>query len=344
LKQSLKQYNTFGVESKTSNLFMINQISDIHSIIKQEFLNTDNFLLLGAGSNLLLLDDAPESVIAMRIQGVDYKPQANGVVIATIAAGVNWHHLVKDSLSKGFYGLENLALIPGLVGAAPIQNIGAYGVELCERFISLTAINLQNGTERIFYKDECQFAYRDSFFKHDDGQNYLVTSVQLSLSSKPVVNIDYKALSDAFIDSKTITAEMVFNEVCKLRNSKLPDPSVLGNAGSFFKNPVIDASKYHELKQQFSDLIAYPLADGNWKLAAGWMIDKAGLKGYRKGDVGVHTEQALVLVNYGSATGTEIAIFAQNIQHKIMQVFSVQLEPEVTIVSGSGFVSISDIV
>ena len=343
MKQSLRQSNTFGVDSYTSNLVVINQTSDIQKLIQQDLFEPDNFLFLGGGSNLLLLDDVADLVIAMRMEGIDYQTKADDVIIATIEAGVNWHQLVKDSLSKGFYGLENLALIPGSVGAAPIQNIGAYGVEICERFISLTAINLCTAEEKIFSKDECQFSYRDSLFKHDDGKYYLITSVQLALSTRPSICIDYKALKDSFADQNSVTAEMVFDEVCRIRNKNLPDPEVLGNAGSFFKNPIVDGIIYHELKQQFPDLIAYPQSDKQWKLAAGWMIDRAGLKGYRIGNVGVHTEQALVLVNYGGATGSEVANLGRYVQHKIQQLFSITLDVEVTIVGSTGVIDLRDI-
>ncbi len=350
MKQSLKQYNTFAVDSYTSNLASIHHITDIQNLLKHGLFNPDNFLFLGAGSNMLLLEDVPDLVIAMRMEGISYQPEASGDVVATVAAGVSWHQLVQESLSKGYNGLENLALIPGLVGAAPIQNIGAYGVEQCDRFVSLTAINMLTGDDKIFYKDECQFAYRDSFFKHNAGKYYLITSVRYRLTTKNTVCIDYKALSDAFPDQKNITSNMVFDKVCEIRTNKLPDPTLLGNAGSFFKNPVVESSKFYQLKQQFSDLIAYQQDLNQWKLAAGWLIEKAGLKGYRLGNVGVHKDQALVLVNYSNtaencstgpaATGAEIIAVSRYVQDKIRQIFSVELEAEVTIVGSRGVIDL----
>ncbi|MCP3673137.1 MAG: UDP-N-acetylmuramate dehydrogenase, partial [Gammaproteobacteria bacterium] len=298
MKQSLLQYNTFGVDSYTSKLSVINQRSDIYELINDKSFDPDNFLFIGAGSNLLLLDDVPDHVIAMRLSGIEYQKQSNGDVNVTVAAGVNWHELVQDTLEHGYSGLENLALIPGLVGAAPIQNIGAYGVEQCDKFISLTAINMKTGEEKTFYKNDCQFGYRDSVFKHAVGKYYLITSVSYLLNSKDDICIDYKVLSDAFIEETNVTAKMVFEKVCEIRSSKLPDPVKLGNAGSFFKNPVVSNDKYTQIKAQFPDLIAYSQPDNKWKLAAGWMIQKAELKGYRKDNVGVHVDQALVLVNY----------------------------------------------
>jgi len=353
LNQSLLHYNTFAVESFTKNLLAIKQDSDIQSLLQHHNFDAMNYLLLGAGSNLLLLDTVPEMVVAMRMVSISYKEESNGQVTVNAGAGVSWHDLVKDSLSKGFNGLENLALIPGLVGAAPIQNIGAYGVELADRFISLKATDLLTGKEREFLKDECQFDYRDSFFKHGEGQHYLITSVSLSLTTKPVINLDYRALKNAFSGETTVDARMVFNKVCEIRKSKLPDPAQLGNAGSFFKNPLVSDEKYQRLKQQFPDLIAYPQGDkllpnsqqtnNNWKLAAGWMIDKAGLKGYRTGNVGVHVDQALVLVNFGGASGHDIVNLARFVQQKVEQMFSVKLEPEVTIIGKTGVTTLEDI-
>jgi UDP-N-acetylmuramate dehydrogenase len=343
LQQSLKSYNTFQVESYTSKLKLIESAADIENLISSGTFDLSRFLFLGAGSNILFLKDAPSLVIAMRIQGTSYHVEDDNKVIATVAAGVNWHNLVKDSLSKGFYGLENLALIPGLVGAAPIQNIGAYGVELCDCFLSLDAIDMTNGKKRTFTKEECQFGYRDSFFKHKDGKRYLVISVQLQLSTVPRVNVEYRALNNAFINAEIITPKMVFKEVCKIRESKLPDPKVLGNAGSFFKNPVVNEEKYQRIKNKYPDLIAYPQHNSTWKLAAGWMIDKAGLKGYRQGDVGVHKAQALVLVNYAESNGEDIAKLALYVQRTIEEQFFETLEPEVTILNSSGIVSLKDL-
>ncbi|MFT5521603.1 MAG: UDP-N-acetylmuramate dehydrogenase [Enterobacterales bacterium] len=342
LKQSLKTYNTFHVESYTSKLKIIESEKDIENLISSGSFDPSAFLFLGAGSNILFLKDAPELVIAMRMQGTSYKVDGDNKVIVTVAAGVNWHNLVKDSLTKGYYGLENLALIPGLVGAAPIQNIGAYGVELCDHFLSLVAIDLTNGKKRTFTKKDCEFGYRDSFFKHQDGKNYLVISVQLQLSTVPSVNIGYSALNKTFSNPNNITPKMVFDQVCEIRQNKLPDPEVLGNAGSFFKNPIVSEEQYQKIKVEFPDLIAYPQHNSTWKLAAGWMIDKVGLKGYRQGDGGVHTEQALVLVNYADATGEDIAKLAFYVQQLIEEKFSVLLEPEVTILNSRGTVPLKD--
>ncbi len=353
LNQSLLHYNTFAVECYTDNLMIIRRTSDIQNLLQNNNLNTTNYLLLGAGSNLLLLDTAPELVIAMRLEGISYTKKSNDKVVVTAAAGVSWHHLVKDSLSKGFNGLENLALIPGLVGAAPIQNIGAYGIELADRFISLKATDLLTGEEREFQKEECQFSYRDSFFKHGDGKQYLVTSISLLLTSKPSINLDYEALRETFSGETTIDAKMVFNKVCEIRKNKLPDPQRLGNAGSFFKNPLVSAEKYQQLKQQFPDLMAYPQdvnslqssqqTNNNWKLAAGWMIDKAGLKGYRTNNVGVHVDQALVLVNFGGASGNDIVNLAQFVQQKVEEMFTIKLDTEVTIIGKAGEIALEDI-
>lgn len=346
MKQSLKTYNTFSVESETSHLSIISDISDIEALMKQSFFDASDCLMIGAGSNLLLLDESPSTVIAMRKQGICYKPKSNGDVIATVSAGVEWHALVKDTLKHGLSGLENLALIPGLVGAAPIQNIGAYGVELCDRFLSLYAINIRTGETKVFCKDECQFDYRDSAFKHGEGKDYLVLSVSLILNRNETVNIEYKAMSEAFANpdgEQTVTPMMVFEKVCEIRQTKLPDPAKLGNAGSFFKNPVVNERKYQQLKTKFPELIAYAQSNSCWKLAAGWLIQKAGLKGYRRDNVGVHVDQALVLVNYGGATGNELVSLAQFVQHEVNELFGIALEAEVTIIGSSGAIALGDI-
>lgn len=342
MKYSLKKYNTFAVESSAPKLLVIHQLSDIQNIVNDDVFDPDNFLFIGAGSNLLLLDSVPNLTIAMRMKGIEYTKGEDSVV-ANVAAGVDWHQLVKDSLSKGYYGLENLALIPGLVGAAPIQNIGAYGVELRESFISLSAINMLTGEEKIFYKDDCHFGYRDSYFKTDEGRFYLVTSVKLRLTTAPKVHLEYQALKDALSGYGDITPQMVFTKVCEIRKNKLPDPELLGNAGSFFKNPIIESTQLEALKQKYPDIVAYPQSNNNWKVAAGWLIDKAGLKGYRQGDAAVHTEQALVLVNYGKATGDDIAKLAIHVQQVVEQQYSILLEPEVSILGPSGVVSLESL-
>ncbi len=343
MSHTLEKLNTFNVQSHTAKLYVIKQSSDIAHLLKCESLKSNQFLLLGAGSNLLLLDKVPDVVVHMQMGGINFRTVANNKVIATVGAGISWHSLVERSLAEGYSGLENLALIPGLVGAAPIQNIGAYGVEICERFISLTAVDLRNGKESIFSKDECHFGYRDSFFKHDVGQYFLVTSVQLELSTEPKLELKYKALSEALANSENITPQMVFDKVCEIRGNNLPDPKVLGNAGSFFKNPIVDSEQHTRLRNQFPDLISYPQTNGTWKLAAGWMIDKAGLKGHRSGKVGVHDKQALVLVNYGGATGEDLIRLAQYVQSKVKIMFSIMLEPEVTIIGAAGMLRLREI-
>jgi len=342
LSCSLKKFNTFNLKSHTDKLYAINQISDIEKLINHEDLTCQPFLIIGAGSNLVLLDKAPAIVIKMQLGGITFRKFENNKVIATVGAGVQWHQVVEKSLQEGFYGLENLALIPGLVGAAPIQNIGAYGVEICERFISLTAIDLRSGEEKRFLKQDCNFAYRDSYFKHQEGRYFLVTSVQLQLSSTPNIEIKYKALAELYESAENVTPQDIFNTVCSIRRSKLPDPKVLGNAGSFFKNPIIGDAQKVKLQEQYPDLVTYPLMNGNWKVAAGWMIDKVGLKGFTNGQVGVHKNQALVLVNYGDATGTEVLELAKTIQRKCLDIFSIKLETEVSIIGEFGSVTLSE--
>jgi len=290
--------------------------------------------VLGGGSNLLLLGHIPLTFLQADIQGIDYQDDGDGVTV-TAGAGVNWHELVLDSLEQGYSGLENLSLIPGNVGASPIQNIGAYGVELEQLFISLHAVDLYSGEKRIFTYDDCQFGYRDSIFKNELRGRYMITQVTLKLF-KPHKNsklvLTYGPLKELADNSEELTAKDVSNEVIKIRQSKLPDPDKLGNAGSFFKNPVVDQQQFQELQQGFPDIVGYVLNGGQVKLAAGWLIDQAGLKGYRQGNAGVHQQQALVLVNHGNATGTEIIRLAGHVRDTVYKKFAVRLEPEVWII------------
>lgn len=330
---SLKPFNTFGIEATCNELISFKTEHDIQSWLLNKKPNLDSVFILGGGSNVLLLGHIPLTFLQTSIQGIEYSEQAGcNEVLVTAGAGVNWHELVLDTLDKGFSGLENLSLIPGCVGAAPIQNIGAYGVELKERFVNLCGIELASGQFKEFSAEDCQFGYRDSIFKRELKGRFVITRVTLRLSRDPQPHIEYGPLRQILADESSITAKKISDAVIAIRQGKLPDPAQLGNAGSFFKNPVVTELQFQALQDAFPELVAYPVKDNQYKLAAGWLIEKAGLKGYRKGDAGVHDKQALVLVNYGNASGKDILTVAKQVRDKVMDLFGVELEPEVWII------------
>jgi UDP-N-acetylmuramate dehydrogenase len=291
-------------------------------------------LILGGGSNVLLIGDYDGLVIKISIKGKQLKQLKDSEYILESGAGEVWHELVLYSIDNNLGGLENLSLIPGCVGASPMQNIGAYGVEIKDIFYSLTAIEIETGMEKTFTSDECQFGYRESVFKNKLKNKYIITSVSFKLSKKSIVNISYGAIS-AELDKAGIatpTYKNVSDAVIAIRQSKLPDPSKLGNAGSFFKNPEVSKDKYLALKEEYDRLVAYKLDNGNYKLAAGWLIENAGLKGLIKDGAGVHDKQALVLVNHGVTSGKSIFNLSELIIEKIQSKYGVTLSREVNII------------
>lgn len=324
----LTEFNTFGVKSNAERLWTLDSLDDLSEFIKL-YSDSRNPLILGGGSNVLLTKDVDGDVFHVAIKGVTYENNDEDSVFVTAMAGENWHQLVEACLKKNLYGLENLALIPGTVGAAPIQNIGAYGVELKDRLVSVQAIDLEKGEFRTFNVDECAFGYRDSLFKRQLGR-WLIVSITLRLSRQfePVIN--YSPLNQ--LETNDLTAKDIFDTVVKTRQAKLPDPKRLGNGGSFFKNPVVDKSLAESLKQEFPDMPTYMVDDSNVKLAAGWLIDQLGLKGYREGDAGVHEHQALVLVNFKSASGEQINQLADTVLAKVKARFGIALEKEVRVI------------
>lgn len=287
--------------------------------------------ILGGGSNILPVGYVNAHLLKADIQGIEYEMDGDKVFV-TAGAGVNWHELVLDTLDKGYSGLENLSLIPGNVGASPIQNIGAYGVELQDLFVEVAVVDIQTGTTFTLGLGECDFGYRDSIFKNDLKGQVLISHVTLQLNIKPDLKLSYGVLAEEI--AKTTfnpKAKDVSNAVINIRQSKLPDPKSLGNAGSFFKNPVISEQNYNELKQEFPDMVAYHQEDGV-KLAAGWLIDQCGLKGYKKGDAGVHQQQALVIVNHGQANAEELLEVAGYVQRTVHNKYGILLQPEVQII------------
>lgn len=330
---SLKPFNTFGVEATCNELLSFNNEQAIQAWLVQNQPAIDSMFILGGGSNLLLLGHIDLTFLQPNIQGISYQEQeGNDEVLVTAGAGVNWHELVLDTLKHGYCGLENLSLIPGNVGAAPIQNIGAYGVELKDCFVTLRAVELVSGKVREFLAADCQFGYRDSIFKNSLKGRYVITQVTLRLNKQLQPQIDYAPLKQLLADKTEITAQSISQAVIGIRQSKLPDPAQLGNAGSFFKNPVVTIEQYQMLQDAFPEIVAYQIDNEHYKLAAGWLIEQAGLKGYRQGDAGVHEKQALVLVNYGRATGQDILKLAKHVRDKVLELFGVKMEPEVWII------------
>jgi len=331
---SLKSMNTFRLDCKAKRFVQLDHLNDLRKLISAGELQNSEILILGGGSNILLTKDFEGLVLHPQFIGVEVLEEDDSLVKIRIGAGESWEDFVEYTVNKAWYGIENLALIPGLMGAAPMQNIGAYGVELKDVFDSLRAVDLESGELIEFTKENCEFGYRTSVFKTRLKGKYLIYDVCLVLRKEAKLNIQYKALKNQLEKNPEceINQKTVFNAVLDIRNSKLPDPDKIGNAGSFFKNPVVSEMQFVGLKIEFSDIVGYPQENGDVKLAAGWLIDQAGLKGFRKGNVGTHEKQALVLVNYGEASGQEIYNFSEQIQQTVKNIFGVNIEREVNVV------------
>ncbi len=326
---SLKPFNSFGVDV-TARLFAeAHSDEDVRQALAYAAEHAVPLLVIGGGGNLLLTGDIDALVLRMASHGIRLLSDDGERVVVEAEAGEPWHPFVQHTLAQGWAGLENLSLIPGTVGAAPMQNIGAYGVEIKDVFAGLSALDRQTGELRDFSLEDCRFAYRDSLFKQQAGR-WLILRVRFALSRAAHLHLEYgpvrQRLTEQGIEQATPTD--VSRAICSIRSEKLPDPAVLGNAGSFFKNPLVPAAHVAHLKLQYPDLVAYPQPEGQMKVAAGWLIERAGWKGFREGDAGVHKLQALVLVNYGSATGPQLLDLALRIQKDIAERFQVELEME----------------
>lgn len=327
--RSLKAFNTFAIEARAAYFAEAHDDQAVVEAICEARRLDVPLWILGGGSNLVLTRDVDALVLRMASRGIRVLEDDSQRVVIEAEAGEPWHPFVLRSLELGLAGLENLSLIPGTVGAAPIQNVGAYGVEIKDVFAGLTALDRQTGDLVEFDRDECEFAYRDSLFKRQAGR-YVILRVRFVLRRAAALSLEYGPLRQWLHqhDIQSPTALDVSRAVCSIRSEKLPDPRILGNAGSFFKNPLVPQSAADALLAQYPDLVAFPQGSGQVKLAAGWLIERAGWKGYRQGDVGVHRLQALVLVNYGQATGRQILQLAEKIQADIRERFGVQLEIE----------------
>ncbi len=331
---SLKPVNTLHIDATADYWTEIGSPDDLLKVMDTDIFNHHAHFILGGGSNVLFAKDFHGLIIKNSLPGITLISEDNRHAIIEVGAGVVWDDLVNYSLQQGWGGLENLSMIPGLTGAAPIQNIGAYGVELESVFVSLEAIHLKTGRKEKFDKSMCRFGYRESIFKTTKKGAYIITSITLALSKQPELHLDYGNLR------KELTAEGIVNPsirdvsraVRRIRSSKLPDPSEIGNAGSFFKNPVIPKDQFRQMQEIHPDIPGFQLADDRVKVPAAWLIERCGFKGKRMGDAGVHERHALILVNYGNATGQELLELARTIQEEVRGQFGIQLEPEVNIV------------
>jgi UDP-N-acetylmuramate dehydrogenase len=331
---SLKSYNTFGIDVKAAWFAEIDSTEQLQSLLTDPFYQGLPKLVLGGGSNILFTGDFAGLVIKNNIKGIKVIAEDDDCVTIRTGSGEIWHDLVLYSIEKGYGGIENLSLIPGTVGAAPMQNIGAYGVEIREVFESLEAVSLLTGATETFNNEECRFAYRNSIFKNELKGRFIITSVTLKLSKKPAYNISYGAIQTTLAAMKVteLSLKAVSEAVCSIRRSKLPDPAVIGNAGSFFKNPEIEEVLFLKLKGEYPDIVSYRTVPGKVKVPAGWLIEKCGWKGKVFGNTGVHKDQALVLVNYGAARGEEIKELAIQVRQSVMDKFGIELETEVNII------------
>ena len=330
---SLKGYNTLGVDVAARFFVAVQSLEQLQDALAWAQQRKVAVFLLGGGSNLVLTADLDMLVIHLQLQGISILSEDAEYARIEVQAGENWHAFVQWSLAQGFSGLENLSLIPGNVGAAPVQNIGAYGVELKDHLESVFFYDRETQQTQRLITAECQFAYRDSLFKRESGRR-VILSVIFKLPKVAVLRLDYGDLQGYLAKQQVMqpTPQDVSRAVCEVRAEKLPDPSKLANTGSFFKNPVVSAAHAKQLKQSYPNIVNFAQGDGQVKLAAGWLIDQAGWKGVRQGDAGVHAKQALVLVNYGTATGKQILELAGQIQADILQRFAVELEIEPNVI------------
>lgn len=329
---SLRQYNTFGIDVKAKLFSRFASVEELDELLT---LNPKlPTLILGGGSNILFTEDFNGLVLKNEIKGIDLiKEDANHVYVKA-GAGENWHQFVQYTLKRNWAGLENLSLIPGNVGASPMQNIGAYGTEIKEVFDELEAYHKKARKVHLFTVNDCSFGYRDSVFKAKHKNEYVILNVTYRLNKRPKLNTSYGAIEQELknMGVKELSIQRISEAVINIRSAKLPDPAVIGNAGSFFKNPEISVKQYTDLQSAFPGVVGYKLENGNVKLAAGWLIEQCGWKGFRRSDAGCHSQQALVLVNYGSATGKDILELSEEIVQSVKQKYGIELEREVNII------------
>ncbi|MNP94735.1 UDP-N-acetylenolpyruvoylglucosamine reductase [compost metagenome] len=334
---SLKNFNTFGIEAKAKQFVAVHSLTELKTVLEQN--QSQKKFILGGGSNMLLTKDIDALVIHIDLKGKKIKEENDDFVWVESQAGENWHEFVLWTIDQNFGGLENMSLIPGNVGTTPVQNIGAYGTEIKDTFVSCEAMAIENQEVKTFTNPECHFGYRESVFKNEVKDQYIITSVVFKLTKRNhKINTSYGditaelAKNNPGASGQTPTLKDVSNAVIAIRKSKLPDPKELGNSGSFFKNPILLKTDFDKIHQKFPEMRFFDISETEVKVPAGWLIEQAGLKGKRFGDAGIHKNQALVLVNYGNATGQEILNVSKIVQETVFNTFGIQIEAEVNII------------
>jgi len=333
---SLLPFNTFHFDCLAGHFTIIQTEEDIHQIIQQGLLKDKQAIIVGGGSNILLTKDLPQHlIIKNEIKGIQVLQETPDDVLVEVGAGENWHEFVMHCIQYDWGGLENLSLIPGTVGAAPMQNIGAYGVEIKDCLAFVKAIDKESTEEKIFSKEQCNFGYRESIFKKEAKDQYIITRVGFRLSkTNHVFHVGYGAIQQVLSEMKinNLTLRAVSDAVISIRKSKLPDPAVLGNAGSFFKNPEISIEQYNQLQILFPNIPSFPINEYKIKVPAAWLIEQCGWKGKKVGNVGVHAHQALVLIHYGNGKGEDVLMLAKQIQQSVIDTFNITLQMEVNVI------------
>lgn len=330
---SLKKYNTFGIEAKAKQFVAVHNLNELQSVLKNHA--SDKKFILGGGSNMLLTQDIDALVIHVDLKGKKIIKEDDDFVWVESQAGENWHEFVLWTINQNFGGLENMSLIPGNVGTTPVQNIGAYGAEIKDTFISCEAMSIVSQEMKSFTKNDCNFGYRESVFKQEAKDKYVITSVVFKLTKRNhKINTSYGDITKELEKQNitTPTLKDVSNAVIAIRQSKLPDPKELGNSGSFFKNPIISKELFEKVQQKFLEVKFFEVSPTEVKVPAGWLIEHSGLKGYRKDDAGVHKNQALVLVNYGNATGQDILNLSKYVQKTVFDKYGITIEAEVNVI------------
>ena len=328
----LKKHNTFGINVKAKHFVSFSCEEQLKAIVNSEIFHNNKTCIIGGGSNILLTKDFDGLILHNTINKIHILEDNEEFVIVEVGGGVNWHKFVEWSIDLNLSGIENLALIPGSVGASPVQNIGAYGMEVKDTITKVYTFDIKKKSTKIFNNQECRFEYRNSIFKSTLKDKIIITKVEFKLSKIPLNKTTYGSIKDELNNLKlNPSPKNIAKAVINIRNKKLPNPIKLGNSGSFFKNPIISKNKFEALKEEFPEIIGYQISTNKIKLAAGWLIENAGMKGFRDNNVGVHKMQALVLVNYGNANGEDIMNLAKKIQKIILEKYGIQIEPEVKI-------------
>lgn len=330
----LRPYNTFGINAQARYFAPFADLQQLQAVLQDDRWSSSPRMILGGGSNILFTKDFDGLLLKNELKGITVLREDEEHIFVKAGAGENWHRFVMYCIEHNYAGLENLSLIPGNVGASPMQNIGAYGVEIKDLFFELEAYHLQDNKVVTFTNPDCEFGYRESVFKKQYKGQFVILSVTYRLLKKPKFNTSYGAIEQELqhMGVTALSIQAISQAVINIRSSKLPDPAQIGNAGSFFKNPTIGAAQYEALKAEHPGLVAFPVENVHYKLAAGWLIEQCGWKGFRKGDAGVHAKQALVLVNYGNASGQEVYQLSQQVLDSVHEKFGVELEREVNIV------------